>query len=162
MAVIAEWKDLPDETTPLSAENINDTLNEIRETINNLVTQMSSKTILFENSNGVSAATGVTLSDNINNYDFCIVTYKNNQGGQIHNEVITTSGIYGAISSQTGMLDGSYALRMEGVRITLNNNIITFISDAAAYSGDITSTPNIKFWTNRNEPRLLKVVGFKI
>lgn len=149
---LIEFKDLPDTTTPITADNLNNNFNELKGEV-------------LYNTTGDSATT-LTLNDDIENYETFEIVYKiiniDNDvtlGTGSAKGIVGESCLIGAIHNGYYNDISSYAMRLYSARVSISQSTLTkfigYTFSLKAPNGDV------HFQENRNEIFITKVIGYK-
>lgn len=171
---LIEFKDLPDTSTPLNADNLNHNFNElnndidelkidVNDSINELNNKIVKSTELY-NTTGNNATT-LVLNESINNFTYYEVFYK----------VISTttgdtyaSGSVKAFVGESAVISENvanyfkelscYGIRIYASKIVIKNTELTHI---VGYNITLKTDNTMIFDNTRNEIFITKVIGYK-
>lgn len=171
---LIEFKDLPDTSTPLNADNLNHNFNElnndidelkidVNDSINELNNKIVKSTELY-NTTGNNATT-LVLNESINNFTYYEVFYK----------VISTttgdtyaSGSVKAFVGESAVISENvanyfkelscYGIRIYASKIVIKNTELTHI---VGYNITLKTDNTMIFDDTRNEIFITKVIGYK-
>ena len=147
MALIEFINQEDSETTPISAENLNNNFDELNNKFNELV-----PTVLYENQSG--SGNNITLSDNISNYSFYEITFS--RGGNGYNTIRMSTDFLTNICLMTSFYGGNL------YRIYMANISISGTSLTRNYGRYFNISDNVGLATGQESSVLIyKVIGYK-
>lgn len=114
--------------------------------------------ILFESSDGISG--DITLTDNITNYSYLEIYYKQNDGTYGYTKCVAHNNTHIDLTVNH-ITNNGYANSFSSRTINLYNNAITTLNTNRYISGNITSDNNLSGTTATNNIYITKVVGYK-
>ena len=114
--------------------------------------------ILFESSDGLSG--DITLTDNITNYSYLEIYYKQNDGTYGYTKCVARNNTHIDLTVNH-ITNNGYANSFSSRTINLYNNAITTLNTNRYISGNITSDNNLSGTTATNNIYITKVVGYK-
>ena len=114
--------------------------------------------ILFESSYGISG--DITLTDNITNYSYLEIYYKQNDGTYGYTKCVARNNTHIDLTVNH-ITNNGYANSFSSRTINLYNNAITTLNTNRYISGNITSDNNLSGTTATNNIYITKVVGYK-
>ena len=114
--------------------------------------------ILFESSDGISG--DITLTDNITNYSYLEIYYKQNDGTYGYTKCVAHNNAHIDLTVNH-ITNNGYANSFSSRTINLYNNAITTLNTNRYISGNITSDNNLSGTTATNNIYITKVVGYK-
>ena len=114
--------------------------------------------ILFESSDGISG--NITLTDNITNYSYLEIYYKQNDGTYGYTKCVARNNTHIDLTVNH-ITNNGYANSFSSRTINLYNNAITTLNTNRYISGNITSDNNLSGTTATNNIYIIKVVGYK-
>lgn len=116
------------------------------------------KRILFESSDGISG--DITLTDNITNYSYLEIYYKQNDGTYGYTKCVARNNAHIDLTVNHTTNNG-YANSFSSRTINIYNNTIKTLNTNRYISGNITSDNNLSGTTATNNIYITKVVGYK-
>lgn len=114
--------------------------------------------ILFESSDGISG--DITLTDNITNYSYLEIYYKQNDGTYGYTKCVARNNAHIDLTVNH-ITNNGYANSFSSRTINLYNNTITTLNTNRYISGNITSDNNLSGTTATNNIYITKIVGYK-
>lgn len=114
--------------------------------------------ILFESSDGISG--DITLTDNITNYSYLEIYYKQNDGTYGYTKCVARNNAHIDLTVNH-ITNNGYANSFSSRTINLYNNTITTVNTNRYISGNITSDNNLSGTTATNNIYITKVIGYK-
>ena len=151
MALI-EFEDLPDTSTPVNANNLNNNFDELSDNINDLSENVKG-TVLYNNSSGSNGQ--ITLSDSVANYDYIEIFY-----GSINRGGMNSVKVYNPNNTRADFFIGSFfedTAYINNKRVAIANNAITNVT----YGNGAFTTTGTTVGT-QNSIYIYRVVGYKI
>ena len=111
--------------------------------------------VLYDNSSGNNGT--LTLSDNLSNYQYIELFYRNNDGYLGSAKVYKPNGKYTTLMSFTGMTNSAVYVKFRVIK--MNENTIS--TDSTRYREFLLADSGIGSWQQTNYIYLTKVIGYK-
>lgn len=118
----------------------------------------NSERVLFENSDGVIG--DITLIENITNYSYIEIYYKQNDGTYGYTKCVARNNAHIDLTVNH-ITNNGYANSFSSRTINIYNNTIKTLNTNRYISGNITSDNNLSGTTATNNIYITKVVGYK-
>lgn len=114
--------------------------------------------ILFESSDGIPG--DITLTDNITNYSYLEIYYKQNDGTYGYTKCVAHNNAHIDLTVNH-ITNNGYSNSFSSRTINIYNNTIKTLNTNRYISGNITSDNNLSGTTTTNNIYITKVVGYK-
>jgi hypothetical protein len=124
------------------------------DTENNRWVVEADETVLWENAAGDGAKTGITLSESYKNFEYLLISYKDNNSIYNTNKFPVANDNAALMLVAFQIATGSNTMYTKAARYTLSSTSITWLKELQQPNNSTTAT-----WVSDPQLKITKVVG---